>query len=138
MRGPRGTFWVATSARLVTDDKGKPIALEGLTRDISQQRAVFNELGQGAALFEAFAVGADIGVAVSTSSGNEIFLNDRMRELLDIAPAQTESSSILERMSPELQAVSPVPAGRYGRQRGPAKSSSRLQVKMYGAVILFQ
>ena len=106
MRGPRGTFWVATSARLVTDDKGNPIALEGLTRDISQQRAVFNELGQGAALFEAFAVGADIGVAVSTSSGNEIFLNDRMRELLDIAPAQTESSSILERMSPELQAVS--------------------------------
>ena len=106
MRGPRGIFWVATSARLITDDKGNPIALEGLTRDISQQRAVFDELGRGAALFEAFAVGADIGVAVSTTSGDEIFLNDRMRELLDLEPAQAESSSILERMSPELQAVS--------------------------------
>jgi len=106
MHGPRGKFWVSTSARLVMDEHGAPIAVEGLTRDITEQRRVFTELGRGAALFEAFAKAADIGVAISTQAGGEIFLNARMRELLDLQVDQNESLPIQERMTPELQAVS--------------------------------
>ena len=104
MLGPRGKFWVSTAARLVLDGAGTPIALEGLTRDITEQRNVFDELGRGAALFQAFAQGADIGVGISTGSGKEIFLNDKLCELLALEP--DPSKSILERMSPELQTLS--------------------------------
>ncbi|MCH1491189.1 MAG: ATP-binding protein [Luminiphilus sp.] len=106
MRGPRGKFWVATSARLIVDEDGSPIAGEGLTRDISEQRRALEELSRGAALFEAFAQAADIGVAISTKSGREIFLNPRVRELLDLPVDPPESMLILDRMSPELQTIS--------------------------------
>lgn len=106
MWGPRGKFWVATSARLIVDEDGSPIAVEGLTRDITEQRTALEELSRGAALFEAFAEAADIGVAISTQSGSEIFLNARLRELLDLQVSQSELTPIHERMSPELQAIS--------------------------------
>ena len=105
MVGENGTFWVSTSAQLIYDDDGKPTGVEGLTRDITEQRKIFQKLGHGAALFEAFSRSADFGVLITTSAGQEVFANPMARMLLGVQDRESDDSSIYDMLSDEIRAL---------------------------------
>ncbi|WP_435219257.1 PAS domain-containing protein [Luminiphilus sp. nBUS_07] len=103
MRGPKGNFWVATTAKLIYDTKNTPIAVEGLTRDISEQRKIFEILGQDGRFFRAFTSAAGLGVSILKTSGQVVFANEQILNLLGISRADSETSNITTIMEPELR-----------------------------------
>lgn len=105
MRGPKGTFWVATSAQWVFDDDGTVVGIEGLTRDITKQRETFQSLQRDADFFDAFARSAGIGLGIHTISGEEVFVNDTMHELIGLKRAEIGGADVYDRLSPEIAAI---------------------------------
>ena len=105
MRGRKGTFWVATSAQWVFDDKGNVIGLEGLTRDITKQRETFQSLQRDAEFFDAFARSAGIGLGIHTASGDEVFVNDTMHELVGLKRADVGGAKVYDRLSPDIARI---------------------------------
>ena len=105
MVGDNGAFWVSTSAQVIYDDDGRPTGVEGLTRDITEQRKIFQKLGHGAALFEAFSRSADFGVLITTSAGQEVFANPMARMLLGVQDRESDDSSIYDMLSDEIRAL---------------------------------
>ena len=105
MRGQRGTFWVATSAQWVLDDEGTVVGIEGLTRDITKQRETFQSLQRDADFFDAFARSAGIGLGIHTASGEEVFVNDTMHELIGLKRADIGGANVYDRLSPEIATI---------------------------------
>ena len=102
MVGSRGKFWVATSARFLTNAEGEIIGVEGLTREITAQRMAFEEISQDAALFESFASSVDLGLGIAKPDGEEIFANTRIEELTGVSPATSGNTNVLQRMPPQI------------------------------------
>jgi len=102
MVGRRGKFWVATSARFLTDAEGEILGVEGLTRDITAQRLAFEEISKGAALFESFASSVNLGLGIAKLDGEEVFANRRIEELVGVAPATSDVTNLLQRMPPQI------------------------------------
>ena len=102
MVGRRGKFWVATSARFLTDAEGEMIGVEGLTRDITAQRLAFEGISKGAALFESFASNVNLGLGIAKPDGEEVFANRRIEELAGVAPATSDVTNLLQRMPPQI------------------------------------
>lgn len=105
MRGPKGNFWVATTAKLIYDAQNIPIAIEGLTRDISEQRKILQNLGQDARFFEAFASAADLGVAILKTSGQVVFANQQVLDFLGVSRTDLEARNIITTLEPELRSI---------------------------------
>ena len=105
MVGENGAFWISTSAQVIYDDDGKPTGVEGLARDITEQRKIFQKLGHGAALFEAFSRSADFGVLITTAAGREVFANPMARMLLGVHERESDDSSIYNMLSDEIRAL---------------------------------
>jgi PAS domain S-box-containing protein len=105
MVGENGAFWISTSAQVIYDDDGKPTGVEGLARDITEQRKIFQKLGHGAALFEAFSRSADFGVLITTPAGREVFANPMARMLLGVHERESDDSSIYNMLSDEIRAL---------------------------------
>ena len=105
MWGPRGTFWVATSAQWVFDDHGTIIGVEGLTRDITKQREALLFLQRDADFFDAFARSAGIGLGIHAADGEEVFVNETMYDLIDLKPADSDGQNIYSRLSDEITTI---------------------------------
>ncbi|MDB2616036.1 PAS domain S-box protein [Luminiphilus sp.] len=105
MRGPKGNFWLATTAKIVYDAQQIPIAVEGLAQDVTERRKIFENPGQGTLFFEAFASAADLGVGITSVNGEVIFANAQMLELMGLAKIELEMSNILAAMEPNLRKV---------------------------------
>jgi len=103
MFGQHGAIWISTSAHVLYDDYGKPLGVEGLSRNISKQKKIFHKLGSDAALFEAFSRSADFGILITTTAGHEVFSNPMGRSLLRINDQQPDNLSILDRLSGEIR-----------------------------------
>lgn len=105
MCGPKGNFWVATTAKIIYDAQDTPIAIEGLAQDVTERRKIFENPGQGTRFFEAFASAADLGVGITKTSGEVIFANEQMLGLIGLTRIELETTHILAAMDPKLRAV---------------------------------
>lgn len=102
MEGRRGKFWVATSARFLTNAEGEIVGVECLTRDITAQRMAFEEISRDAALFESFANNVNLGIGIAKPDGSEVFANRRIEELVGVAAATADVTNLLQRMPAQV------------------------------------
>ena len=77
-------IWVSTSAHYVRDKNGNIMGVEGLVRDISDERALLREIATERNLFELVAQKINYAIGIHDVDGRHVYSNDLMKETIGL------------------------------------------------------
>jgi len=99
--------WASTNARLLTDEKGNPVGVEGVTRDISARKKAEETLRDSEERFRLAFDDANIGVCLVDPQGRMLKVNDQMCEMFGYSRAELEGMTVNDIAHPEDTELSP-------------------------------
>ena len=77
-------IWVSTSAHYVRDKNGNITGVEGLVRDISDERKLLREIATERNLFELVAQKINYAIGIHDVDGRHVYSNDLMKETIGL------------------------------------------------------
>lgn len=83
-------IWVSTSAHYVRDKNGNITGVEGLVRDISDERALLREIATERNLFELVAQKINYAIGIHDVGGRHVYSNDLMKETVGLGMNTSE------------------------------------------------
>ena len=99
-------LWVESNARVVRDERSRPVGIQSATRDISEMKEAVEALRAAREHFRRAFDEAPIGMAISTPTGGFERVNDRFCELLGYSEDELlQSVSPSELMHPDDRAA---------------------------------
>jgi len=108
LKFPDGTFhWLHDRWKIVRDDRGNPIAIEGIVRDITEIKQKGEVLRESEERFRLAFESSNDGVCLVDTEGHLLKVNKRMCEIFGYSKEELERMTVNDIAYPEDMDISP-------------------------------
>ncbi len=89
--------WIHDKAKLFYDQKGNPIRLEGVMRDITERKKAEEKLKYNRQRYETIFNSAPIGILIEDAAGKIIEVNQVLCQMTDFSKEELEGANVLDK-----------------------------------------